>query len=98
MKLPSWIALVVLTIATSSAMAEDGYDLWLRYRPLPSQVLNEYRQSVTELVPAAGPPASAGSATSATLEIAKSELLRGLGGLLGAIPPIECQPSRGGRV
>ena len=49
------------------AMAEDGYDLWLRYRQLPVERLDSYRQSASELVPGAPSP---------TLEIAKSELLR----------------------
>jgi alpha-glucuronidase len=59
------------------AGAEDGYDLWLRYRPLETQWAGPYKQAATELVGAAGSP---------TLAAAQSELTRGLAGLLGSAP------------
>jgi alpha-glucuronidase len=56
------------------ASAEDGYDLWLRYRPVEQPWADRYRAALTQLV--------AGSA-SPTLQVARSELQRGLQGLLG---------------
>lgn len=59
------------------AAAEDGYDLWLRYRPLPPEQRAAYEPATTQLVmPAASP----------TLAAAKDELLRGLSGLLTRAP------------
>jgi alpha-glucuronidase len=66
-------AACLMTGATSQAWAEDGYDLWLRYRPLPAAQR-----------PAA--PAIAPTADTPTLKIARAELERGLGGLLGPAP------------
>ena len=83
---PLLFALVAVVPCTH---AEDGYDLWLRYRPLPAEWLATYRPSITELVPGAHSP---------TLDIAQSELSRGLGGLLGATPPLATQPNHDGDV
>ncbi len=62
------------------AASEDGYDLWLRYRP-PSQV------PVRELV---------GTTASPTLAAAQRELVRGLGGLAGAPIPVVPAPGQPG--
>jgi alpha-glucuronidase len=59
------------------ALAEDGYDLWLRYRPLPAAASQPASALVTQLVADAGTP---------TRAAARDELLRGLEGLLGAAP------------
>jgi alpha-glucuronidase len=59
------------------ARAEDGYDLWLRYRPLETKWVGPYTPAATLLVGAAGSP---------TLQAAQSELTRGLAGLLGSAP------------
>ena len=70
------IALLVLLSLTgwaSVVLAEDGYDLWLRYRPLPAEWVAAYRPKVTELIPGAHSP---------TLDLTRAELSRGLGGLL----------------
>jgi alpha-glucuronidase len=56
--------------------AEDGYRLWLRYDPLPEPVRSDYAAAFTEIVT----PANA----SPTVALARDELVRGLGGLLGA--------------
>src|SRR5689334_1211516 len=53
------------------ASAEDGYDLWLRYRPVEQPWADRYRAALTQLV--------AGSA-SPTVQVARSELQRGLQG------------------
>ena len=60
--------------AASVASAEDGYDLWMRYRPVEQPWADRYRAALTQLV--------AGSA-SPTLRAARAELERGLQGLLG---------------
>ena len=60
--------------AASVASAEDGYDVWMRYRPVEQPWADRYRAALTQLV--------AGSA-SPTLRAARAELERGLQGLLG---------------
>jgi alpha-glucuronidase len=60
-----------------SAAAEDGYDLWLRYHPLPAEQRALYAPATTQLVM---------PTPSATLVAAKDELLRGLNGLLAQRP------------
>ena len=83
------LLLLVLVAVAPCAHAEDGYDLWLRYRLLPPQWLTTYHQKATEIV---------AEGHSATLDIAQSELLRGLTGLLGATPPLASQPTREGGI
>ncbi|MEA3179543.1 MAG: alpha-glucuronidase [Gammaproteobacteria bacterium] len=87
-------------IGTPKAHAEDGYDLWLRYRPVASDTVRaHYRQAASEIV---GRPARGGSggrpSQLATLDIAQAELSRGLTGLLGAPEPIKTQPTQNGSV
>lgn len=76
-------AIAVAPVAT----AEDGYDLWLRYRPLEEPWATRYRATLTQLV-ALG--------NSATLQVAAAELDRGLRGLLGAAPARAAEVSRDG--
>lgn len=76
-------AVAVAPVAT----AEDGYDLWLRYRPLEEPWATRYRATLTQLV-ALG--------DSATLRVAAAELDRGLRGLLGAAPARADEVSRDG--
>src|ERR1043165_3256436 len=73
----AWLAALLFAIPAAS---EDGYDLWLRYRP-PSQV------PVRELVAGAASP---------TLEAAQRELVRGLGGLAAAPIPVVREPGQPG--
>ena len=84
-----WLLLLGLACSAPVALAEDGYDLWLRYRPLPAEWLEAYHRRTTEIIPGAHSP---------TLDVAAAELSRGLGGLLGAAPPVASQPSRDGSV
>src|SRR3984957_19879020 len=83
------LLLLSLTGWASVALAEDGYDLWLRYRPLPAEWVATYRPKVTELIPGAHSP---------TLDVARAELSRGLGGLLGSAVPLASHPSQDGSV
>lgn len=87
--LSSLVLLGLSAVAAAPTRAEDGYDLWLRYRALTGQPLTEYRRSVTELVTGQSSP---------TLDIARSELSRGLGGLLAEDIPLSTQPTRDGSV
>ena len=89
MRMIAWLLLLSLSCSASAAPAEDGYDLWLRYRPLPGEWLDAYHPKATELVPAAHSP---------TLDVAQGELSRGLGGLLGTAPPLSSQPTRDGSI
>jgi alpha-glucuronidase len=69
---------VVLWVAGLAAVpvasAEDGYDLWLRYRPVEQPWADRYRAALTQLVAGGASP---------TLQVAHAELQRGLQGLLG---------------
>jgi alpha-glucuronidase len=56
---------------------EDGYDLWLRYRPVEAPARDAYRSVARSLVVAEEGPALAAAA---------GELERGLEGLLGSAP------------
>ena len=68
------------------AHAEDGYDLWLRYRLVTNEPLRErYRQSASEVV-AVGPT------------VARAELVRGLTGLLGRAEPVVESPTQNGGI
>src|SRR5690349_7115537 len=61
---------IAALLAAGMAQAEDGYDLWLRYRPLPDAQAALYRSHATQLVlPVATP----------TQQATRDELLRGLG-------------------
>ncbi|MGA2365229.1 MAG: alpha-glucuronidase family glycosyl hydrolase, partial [Steroidobacteraceae bacterium] len=71
------VVFVALTLCGHPVHAEDGYDLWLRYRPLDTQWVGPYKHAATLLV---------GDANSPTLQAAQSELTRGLSGLLGSVP------------
>ncbi|HUE66393.1 MAG TPA: alpha-glucuronidase family glycosyl hydrolase [Rhizomicrobium sp.] len=62
-----------LVLLTIPARAEDGYDLWLRYRPMEASALAQYRPLATGVV---------SQGTSPSLNVARAELLRGLSGLL----------------
>ena len=67
------IAIAVLALLVTTASAEDGYRLWLRYDPLPKASLNVYRSRLTTIVV----PGS-----SRTADAIRAELTKGLSGLL----------------
>lgn len=68
-----WIA-VVGALWTAPARAEDGYDGWLRYRPLPTAQASAIAARATSVVH---------DETDPTIELAAAELVRGLSGLTG---------------
>jgi alpha-glucuronidase len=69
---------------------EDGSQLWLRYPRvvLPGR-LAEYQAAITQIV---------GAGSSATLQAAQAELVRGLGGLTARTIPVTGQPTAAGAV
>lgn len=72
-----------------AARAEDGYDLWLRYRPLDAGYVTLYQKSLSSVVV---------SGSSDTMGVVRQELSRGLGGLLGAVPTFFSTPIDGALV
>lgn len=68
------IILLLILFITCRSQAENGYDLWLRYKPIDNKaLLHNYRQQITALY-------TYGS--SATMTAAKEEFLRATKGLL----------------
>ena len=82
----AWLAwLGVWMCGLPCAHAEDGYDLWLRYRPVEQPWLERYRASIREIVP---PPGASNAAV--------RELSRALTGLLGTAPALVKKPTHDG--
>ena len=65
--------------APTTVRAEDGYDLWLRYRPVPAEQAAAAQPHTLSLAPQAGSP---------TVDIVTAELSRGIEGLLGQLPAV----------
>ncbi|WP_229217378.1 alpha-glucuronidase family glycosyl hydrolase [Massilia forsythiae] len=71
--------LIGLVLARPALAAdEDGYELWLRYRPLPATARAQLQDSAAAIVTLAP--------DSPTVRAARAELQRGLAGLLGRTP------------
>ena len=67
---------VLFVLLPARAHAEDGYELWLRYRRIADAVrLMEYRVTLSRIVVEGNSP---------TLDAVRAELRRGLQGLLGS--------------
>ncbi|WP_413341711.1 alpha-glucuronidase family glycosyl hydrolase, partial [Massilia sp. CT11-108] len=71
--------LVLALVGTHLAHAadEDGYDLWLRYRPLPAAQRTALAAAATGITAPDDTP---------TVRAAGAELKRGLAGMLGRTP------------
>jgi alpha-glucuronidase len=69
--------LFLATVAAlpASVRAEDGYDLWLRYRPIEAPMKQSYLSRARSIAAVPNSP---------TLSAARAELQRGLEGMLGA--------------
>src|SRR5688572_4629564 len=80
-------AILLAFFISIPAIAEDGYDLWLRYAATDAASYPALHTEVREIV--SGP-------TSPTLEAAQRELLRGLTGLLGKPLPVLGAPGQAG--
>lgn len=83
------LALAILFFAGTTAKAEDGYRLWLRYDPLPKAMSDAYRARVTAINV---------SGKSATLDAIRTELIDGCAGLFGSPVPIADAIDRDGAV
>mgnify|MGYP001405594549 CR=1 FL=1 len=87
------LRIVTLSLATlwgmQPALAEDGYDLWLRYRPVEDEWRERYLAHARQLV--SGEP-------SPTLNAAQEELIRGFTGLLGVTPEVSREISGPGAI
>jgi len=82
--------LFLACIQIGTARAEDGYDLWLRYRPIEAgQTLASFGARITQIVAAPGSP---------TLEAARRELVLGTSGLLNRGIPESKEVSADGAV
>ena len=81
--------LLAALLAPSLAHAEDGYDLWLRYRPVEKAWLAPYAARAALIVEAGSSP---------TLDAARDELARGLSGMLGHAVPQSDSISRDGAI
>lgn len=68
------LALGLLLMTAPTARAEDGYDLWLRYKPVEASARASYAARAAAIAPTRDDP---------TLKVARAELERGLTGLVG---------------
>jgi len=81
------VASVLAAGVPADARAEDGYDLWLRYRRVADAArLTEYRAALTSVVAEGSSP---------TLASARDELVVGLTGLLGRRVGVSGRPVTG---
>ncbi|MDH5832922.1 alpha-glucuronidase family glycosyl hydrolase [Luteimonas kalidii] len=74
-------------VAVPLAHAEDGYDLWLRYRPVEDAAAQAYRAQLGQLV---------APSSTAIQRATRDELVRALGGLLGGAPALADAPTGAG--
>lgn len=87
--LASFVFVSAAVLCVPAAHAEDGHELWQRYAQLPSAHADAYRAHASQLIAGQGAP---------TRNAARAELLRGLGGLLGAPLPVSETVTRDGAV
>jgi alpha-glucuronidase len=78
MRVFALLALAIALLLPMRASAEDGYDLWLRYRPLETALQARYRPLATAIV---------SDESGATNDRIAAELNTALGAMLGAPPP-----------
>ncbi|HEY6063063.1 MAG TPA: alpha-glucuronidase family glycosyl hydrolase, partial [Chitinophagaceae bacterium] len=84
------LSLVLLLNIAYCLSAEDGYDLWLRYKPVNNKILlSAYKQVIAQLYV---------TGNSATIEAAKEELRNGLSGLLQTKPSFTTSIQKSGTV
>jgi alpha-glucuronidase len=83
-----WLLIVWLAVG-ATALADDGYRLWLRYDPLPREMIEVYRPRVTAVVVAGSSP---------TLDSIRTELINGCSGLLGSTVPAVGSIDRDGSI
>jgi alpha-glucuronidase len=81
------MATAALLLVTTTSRGEDGYRLWLRYDPLPSETIAQYRPQLTALVV---------PGQSATFDVIRKELSEACAGLLGGPIPLRETVDRAG--
>src|SRR5690606_1238494 len=82
------LALLFMLLLAVPVRAEDGYELWLRYRPVADAALQQqYRSAISGLLLEGDSP---------TIRAAREELARGLSGLLGVEVPVVDAAGRDG--
>jgi alpha-glucuronidase len=82
-----WYAVIIGIILFNSAIAEDGYRLWLRYNLVDNPtLLQQYRQQITSI---------SCPADNDKLVAAQDELQKGLSALLGRKIPFQMTPVTG---
>ncbi|HEV7783235.1 MAG TPA: alpha-glucuronidase family glycosyl hydrolase [Chitinophagaceae bacterium] len=81
------LPLLFFVLLSNILVAEDGYDLWLRYKMVTDQkMLAQYRQAISSIVISGNSP---------TLLAAKEEAEKGLTGLLGKKIPLKISLQQG---
>lgn len=80
-----WIMASVLLVAAPRALAEDGYDLWLRNVAADPATAQQIGANARSIVGGASP----------TLMIARRELQRGIAGLTGTTVPLTATVQQG---
>ena len=71
-----WLVVAALLLPSTAAVAEDGYDLWLRYRRLPQAALDQVRPTVAGI--------HWSDSDDVRVQTAAAELNRATGQILGA--------------
>jgi alpha-glucuronidase len=76
------LTIIIILCFSGKSMAENGYELWLRYAPVSSPVmLEQYKAAITEMV---------FQGNSATMQVAEKEMSDALQSMLGfSIPSSE---------
>ena len=87
--LGSLVFVIATFLCAAPTHAEDGYDLWMRYRLLAPEQVTLYGSHASQLI--------IGSATP-TQSATRDELQRGLGGLLGHAPLLSNDITRNGAI
>jgi alpha-glucuronidase len=83
--------LLLALLLPAWALAEDGHELWLRYRPLQGEALAQLHARARAVVMPLEP-------ATPTLQAAVDELKRGIAGMAGREPVLAKQPVDGGLV
>ncbi|HKS40746.1 MAG TPA: alpha-glucuronidase family glycosyl hydrolase [Blastocatellia bacterium] len=81
------LSIIILFSIATTAKADDGYRLWLRYDPLPGQMISAYRPHVTSIIV---------PGKSATFDAIRTELASGCAGLFDRSVPVAKEIRRDG--
>jgi alpha-glucuronidase len=87
--LVSFVVVIATLLCVAPTHAEDGYDLWMRYRLLAPEQVKLYGNHASQLII---------SSTTPTQMATRAELQRGLDGLLGHDPTFSNDITRNGAI